>query len=85
MLCSWRLRWRWIRQPRLFTPAFLDGLTACGVTEHYGVGAVQLAVEMALDQVATAQAGQRAVLFMRSLALRHEEVGRKLETSQEVP
>ena len=39
---------------------------------------------MALDQAATAQAGQRAVLFMRSLALRHEEVARKLEASQEV-
>ena len=39
---------------------------------------------MALDQAAMAQAGQRAVLFMRSLALRHEEVARKLEASQEV-
>ena len=45
---------------------------------------MQLAVEMALDQGAMVQAAQRALLFMRSAAMRHQEAGRKLETAQEV-
>ena len=30
------------------------------------------------------QAAQRALLFMRSLTMRHEEAGRKLEAAEEV-